>query len=235
MKPAFFTFLTIFILVVTQSLNAQTTQKRNLSAFTEISLRIEANVHLKQGNTQIVEVSAEESTLEKLITEVNDRKLVIRYPSDTWFSKWRPGRIDVYITIPQIDALAISGSGSIVADEKIESRILETTISGSGDIKLNDLKADKVLATISGSGNIHLFGKQNTAELKAIISGSGNVKAIEFPSDKVDVKISGSGNCWVNSIKNLIIRLSGSGSVVYRGNPLIDSSISGSGKVREEK
>ena len=234
MKSRFIALITILIFAGTQLLVAQTTQKREVSAFTEISLRIGAKVHLKQGNVQSVEVKGKETTLEKLITEVNGRSLVIRYPNDSWFSKWNPGSVDVYVTMPQIDGLAISGSGSIVSDGIIESRILDVTISGSGDIKLDNLKTEKVSATISGSGNIHLFGKQNAAELKAVISGSGNVKAIEFPADNVDVKIVGSGNCWVNSTKNLVVKLAGSGNIVYRGNPSIDSSIAGSGKVKEE-
>jgi len=235
MKSRLITLIILLVISGTQLLIAQTSQKREVSAFTEISLRIGANVHLKQGDAQLVEVKGRETTLEKLIIEVKDRKLVIRYPNDAWFHKWNPGPVDIYVTIPQIDCLAISGSGSIVSDGKIESRILDLSISGSGDIKLGDLKGEKVSASISGSGNIHLSGKQNTAELKAAISGSGNVKAIELPADNVDIKVSGSGNCWVNSVKNLVVRLAGSGNVFYRGNPSIDSSIAGSGKVKEEK
>ena len=235
MKSRLITLVAILVIAGTQLLVAQSSQKREVSAFTEISLRIGANVHLKQGEPQSIEVKCSESTLAKLITEVSDRKLIIRYPNDTWFSKWNPGPVDIYVTMPQIDALVISGSGSIFSEGKIESRILDASISGSGDIKLVDLKAEKVSATLSGSGNIHLFGKQNASELKVAISGSGNVKAIEFPADKVDVKISGSGNCWVNSTKNLVVKLAGSGNVVYRGNPSVDSSIAGSGKVKEDK
>ena len=234
MKSRLITLVAILIIAGTQLLVAQTSQKREVSAFTEISLRIGANVHLKQGSVQSVEAKGKETTLEKLMIEVNDRKLIIRYPNDTWFNRWNPGQVDIYITIPQIDALTISGSGTIVSDGKIETRILDLIISGSGDIKLADLKGEKVSATISGSGNIHLFGKQNAAELKVIISGSGNVKAIEFPTDNVEVKVSGSGNCWVNSVKKLVVRLAGSGNVVYHGNPSIDSSVAGSGKVKEE-
>ncbi len=235
MKSRLITLVAILVIAGTQLLVAQSSQKREVSAFTEISLRIGANVHLKQGEPQSIEVKCSESALAKLITEVSDRKLIIRYPNDTWFSKWNPGPVDIYVTMPQIDALVISGSGSIFSEGKIESRILDASISGSGDIKLVDLKAEKVSATLSGSGNIHLFGKQNASELKVAISGSGNVKAIEFPADKVDVKISGSGNCWVNSTKNLVVKLAGSGNVVYRGNPSVDSSIAGSGKVKEDK
>ncbi len=234
MKSRFITLILVLIFTGSSLVIAQTSQTREVSAFTEVSLRISATVHLKQGDTQSVEVKGSEATLAKVITEVNERRLVIRYPNESRFSKWNPGNIDIYITIPQIDGLTISGSGSIISEGNIDSRILELIISGSGDIKLDGLKGDKVSAAISGSGNIHLLGKQASNELKATISGSGNVKAIDFPTDIVDVKISGSGNCWVNSVKNLIVRLSGSGNVIYRGNPSVDSNISGSGKVRAE-
>lgn len=235
MKSRLITLMIVLVFTGTQLLVAQTNQKREVSAFTEISLRIGANVHLKQGNTQSVEVKGKEATLAKLITEVSDRKLVIRYPNDSWFSKWNPGTVDVYVTMPQIDGLSVSGSGSIISDGVIESRILDVMVSGSGDVKLGDLKAEKVSATVSGSGNVHLLGKQNAAELKAVISGSGNIKASDFPADNVDVKIVGSGNCRVNSVKKLFARLAGSGNVTYRGNPSIDSSVAGSGTVKEEK
>jgi hypothetical protein len=60
------------------------------------------------------------------------------------------------------------------------------------------------------------------------------VKAIDFPAANVDVKISGSGNCWVNAEKNLVARLAGSGNIIYRGAPLVDSGIVGSGSVKKE-
>jgi hypothetical protein len=234
MKSRIFSLLALFLFAGLQLVNAQTSQKRDLSAFSEISLRVGANVHLQQGSTQSVEVKGKEESLQKLIMEVNDRKLVIRFPSETFFNKWNPGPIDVYITVPQVDELTISGSGSIISEGKIDSRILDLAISGSGDIKLGDLKAEKVMSALSGSGNIHLTGNQNSVDLKIAISGSGNVKAIGFPVDNVDIKISGSGNCWVNPVKKLTVRLAGSGNVVYRGNPSIDSNIAGSGKVKEE-
>jgi len=234
MKSKSIILLAILFLVGSQIITGQTSQKRNVSAFTEISLKIDGNVHLKQGSTQSVEVKGEEGTLNRLITDVSDRKLVIKYPSDTWFSNWKPGKVDIYITIPQIDKLVISGSGSIVADDKIDSRILDMLLSGSGDISLAELNSEKVTVTLSGSGNVKLSGNGTASEFKATISGSGNVKAIDFPANEVNVKIGGSGNCFVNSGKNLVVKLAGSGNVIYRGNPLVDSTILGSGNVKKE-
>jgi len=236
MKTRFINLVLVLALVLAgiDCVLAQKSQKREVSAFTEISLKIGANVYLKQGSAQSVEVKASESTLGKLITEVKDRKLVIRYPSESWFSKWNPGNVDIYVTIPQIDGLTISGSGSIISDGEITSRILDLLISGSGEIKLANVQVEKASATLSGSGNIRLSGKQNATEFKAVISGSGNLKAIEFPANSVDVKVSGSGNCYVNSVKNLVAKVYGSGNIIYRGDPMVDSSIVGSGNVKKE-
>ena len=234
MKSKFIALAAILLFAGSQLLIAQTTQTRTVSAFTEISLKIDANVHLKQGNIQSVEVKGNGETLNRLITEVNDRKLVIKYPSDTWFKKWSPGRVDIFVTIPQIDALTISGSGSIDSKEKINSRILSLALSGSGDITLPELHAEKVAVILSGSGNVKLSGDVTAAELKVAISGSRNVKATDFPANDVNVKIGGSGNSWVHSVKNLVVKLAGSGNVFYKGNPLIDSTILGSGNVRKE-
>lgn len=234
MRSKWVIFMFVWLFFGGQVVVAQNSQKRDVSAFSEISLRIDATVHLIQGNTQSVEVKGKENTLEKLITEVKERKLVIRYPGETKFSSWNPGSVDVYVTIPQVDGLMTSGSGSIISEGNIESRILDLMVSGSGTIKLTDLKSEKVSATLSGSGNIHLMGKQNSSEFKAVVSGSGNVKAIDFPVENVDLKISGSGNCWVNCSKKLAVRLVGSGNVIYRGNAEVESTILGSGKVKGE-
>ncbi len=229
------TFLILLVIAGTQLLYAQKTEQRKLSAFTEISLRIGANVHLSQGKDQIVEVKGDEATLNKLITEVKNRKLIIRYPTETIFSsKWNPGKVDLFVTIPQIDGLAVVGSGSITAKDKIESRILDLSLSGSGDIRLENLKAEKVKSLISGSGDLYLTGQQTAAEFNSSLSGSGNVKATGFPANDVDIKISGSGSCWVKPERNLIVRILGSGSVYYKGNPAIDSSILGPGQVKKD-
>jgi hypothetical protein len=235
MNSRTFTLLILLILAGTQFLYAQKVEQRKLSAFTEISLKIGANVHLSQGKDQMVEVKGQESTLEKLITEVKDRKLIIRYPTETLFSnKWNPGQVDLFITIPQIDGLSVSGSGSIIAEDKIESRILDLSVSGSGDISIGILKAEKVSSLVSGSGSLFLTGQEPASEFKGVLLGSGNIKAKEFSANNVNIKISGSGSCWLTAIKNLVVWIAGSGSVYYKGNPAIDSTILGSGQVKKE-
>ncbi|GET20217.1 head GIN domain-containing protein [Prolixibacter denitrificans] len=230
MTAKIFSLMVVLAFAWNISAKAQETDKRTLPPFTEISLRVSGDVHLMQGDNQSVEIKAKASTINKLITEVKDRKLVIRFSTtDSWFKSWNPGKIDIYITIPQIDALSVSGSGSILSDDEITSRILDLAVSGSGDIKLTDLSAEKVSAAVSGSGDIYLEGSDTSDSFEAAISGSGDIKASELKAKNVDVKISGSGDCDVYAVDQLKVRVIGSGTVRYDGNPQIDSNVSGSG------
>ncbi len=207
-------------------------EKRDLPAFTKISLRISGKVYLEQGNTQSVRIVAEDETLEEIITEVKDRTLSIKFPNTNMFRNWNPGKIEIFITIPGIDALTVSGSGDIISKE-IKSRILDLAVSGSGNIDIEELTSEQVNTAVSGSGNITVSGDGVAKELKARISGSGNINASGFEAEQVDVQTSGSGNCSVISNGEIKARISGSGNVNYSGNPAIDSSVSGSGKVKK--
>lgn len=205
---------------------------REVSSFSKIALRISAKVYITQGEKQSVKIVADPSTLEELITEVKDRTLNIRFPNSNLFKRWDPGKIEIFITVPEVDGLTLSGSGDIVSDD-INTRILDLAVSGSGNIKLEKLVAEKVEAAISGSGNINIKEGGVAKELNVRISGSGNVDARGFEVKNVSVQTSGSGNCSVVSNGEIKARISGSGNVYYSGNPTIDSSVSGSGSVKK--
>lgn len=91
-------------------------EERDVPSFSKIALRISADVHVKQGSKQSIQIEAKSSVLEEIITEVKDRTLNIRFPNNFRFRNFNSGKIDIYITVPEIDGLTISGSGDITAD-----------------------------------------------------------------------------------------------------------------------
>lgn len=204
---------------------------RNVATFSEVTLRIDAKVYIEQGDEQKVVVGAKSSTLEELITEVKGRALIIRFPNKNVFrNDFHPGAIEIHITVPDIDKLSVSGSGDIFLDD-VKSRIIDLYVSGSGGITFENLDSKRVAATISGSGNITIKGGAVADELKAAISGSGNINAKNFEATNVIVHTAGSGNCSITSNGSIKARIAGSGDVRYKGNPSIDSSVAGSGRV----
>jgi hypothetical protein len=227
----------VFAFAGIQFLYAQKTEKRNLPAFNGIFLSAGVTVHLNQGDVQMVELQGNEETISKLITEVKNGNLIIRYPDRNIFAFhiFDQKHVDLNITMTRIERLGVSGTGSIFANDLIDSKELNVSISGTGNLRMNDLKTEKISAHLSGTGTLTLAGKQPAAVFKASISGTGSVKALDFKADDVNVSISGTGSCSITSNKNLVTRLSGTGSVNYRGNPRIDSKISGVGHVRSVK
>lgn len=230
-----FLFLSFFLLgIFFADLASAENEERELPSFSEISMRISGTLYIEQGSEQRVRVVAKPSALEDIITEVKGRNLNIRFKSNTIFRQsFSPGKVEIYITVPEVDALSLSGSGDIIAREKIQSRILDLTISGSGDIALSELDAERVNAAISGSGDILVKKGGIADELSVVISGSGNVESFGFEAKNADVKIVGSGSCNVNTNGSLKARIAGSGNVYYKGNPQIDTSVLGSGKVKK--
>ncbi len=207
-------------------------QVRDVSSFSAVSLKVSGTVYLKQGSQQSVRVEASESTLEELITEVKDRTLVIRFKSNNFF--WRSfnhSKIEIYVTVPDIEALSVSGSGNIESGN-IKSRIIDFTVSGSGDISINSLDSERVKATISGSGNIRLNGG-GAGEFTTTISGSGGIKAVDFEAENANIQVSGSGGCTLTALKSLKARVSGSGGIAYKGSPQLDTNVSGSGRIKK--
>ncbi len=82
----------------------------------------------------------------------------------------------------------ISGSGDMTFNGIGTCASANYTISGSGNMNAEWLKAEYADATISGSGEVRLYAIK---QLNADISGSGNVQYRGTPS--TNVKISGSG------------------------------------------
>ena len=236
MRTKLATAFILFVFILTGIQVRAEEQNRKVDPFSEISLRIGAKVHLEQGAKQNLEIVAKSSTLDEIITEVKDGKLIIRFPNKDYFWKtFQPGEVIIYITTPEINGLGVSGSGDIIAENEIKTKILDLGVSGSGNIRLSELSAERVKSSISGSGDIVLAGKAAAQDLSVAISGSGNFKGFDYSADDVSVKIAGSGNVDIEANKNLYVRLAGSGNVNYKGRPMIDQSIAGSGKVRSAR
>jgi hypothetical protein len=173
-----------------------------------------------------VVVEGSEQDLEKLITEVKNGALKIKFQSSSHKSKTT---IKVWVTAPEINGVAVAGSGKVIAEGKISSDDFDLAVSGSGDIKFASLEADALEIAISGSGNIDMTGGADRAEIS--ISGSGDVEAEGFEIEYCEIAISGSGSCRVNVVEELEAAISGSGKVYYKGRPKVDAHTSGSGKI----
>jgi len=186
-----------------------------------------ADVYLSQGDQQSVEVEADKAAMEFIETEINGNTLVVRNREGHWRNL---GRIKIYITMPDITEIELSGSGSVMSQTPIRAAALKIGLSGSGNVKITSLQSSSLFANITGSGDIYLSGENDQANMDATITGSGSIKAEELRVANATVHITGSGSARVNVMKELETNITGSGSVQYRGNPMINAHSTGSGR-----
>ncbi|NUN99239.1 MAG: DUF2807 domain-containing protein [Saprospiraceae bacterium] len=200
------------------------TETLAIPGFTGISLQISATVLISQGPVQEVVVEGHGNIIDELELDVNNNIWTI----ETDRCVRSIGDLKIFITVPDISVLNISGSGDILSENTLVISDIEMNISGSGTIDV-EMEADDIDAAISGSGEVFLSG--NADELNCRISGSGDLRAFNLQSRVADLNISGSGDAEVRVSDQLDVRISGSGDVFYKGNPTLNVQISGSGQV----
>lgn len=199
---------------------------RELAPFDGIGIAISADVYYTTGNTHEIRIEGDEEDIRDLITEVKDGFLQVKY--DNW--RVRHSKLTLHITSSELERIKISGSADFMVDQTLSADELELGLSGSGSIQLKKLESDEIDVQISGSGRTEIGGGMaDEADVK--ISGSGKLMAEAFEVSECDVAISGSGDVRIGVRDELDAKLSGSGRVYYRGNPRINSVVSGSGKV----
>lgn len=82
-----------------------------------------------------------------------------------------------------------------------------------------------------GSGNVSVLDPMETEQMDIRILGSGNFSGFLLSTQDCQVDIVGSGNCEITTHALLDASIDGSGSVFYKGTPLIKDRITGSGRV----
>lgn len=227
-------FLSLFIItaliLLCGEISAQSTvkEKRNVSGFDGVGFGVAGNLYIKPGSGFDVVIEGSERYVNDIETVVRDGKLLIRRDGNFRFNN---EKVNVYVTMPEIKSLSISGSGKAEVEGNLRTDNLSLSVSGSGKIEIPSVNADELKCSISGSGDISIEGGR-IGKAGLSISGSGSYYGDYAVIEDFDAGISGSGSCSCNVTGNLSARISGSGNIVYSGNPRINVRSSGSGRVR---
>lgn len=163
--------------------------------------------------------------------------------------EWQPdsvSRIEVYAqkdVLPLIrtdvenGVLLVSSEESYSTEEAVTVKIVspeltKLTLNGSGSAAVQGLKTGGFALVVQGSSDVALSGA--VQKLNILVAGSGEIQANALEAVEVDVQLNGSGTATVKAIDKLSVRISGSGSVRYVGEPKsIDRKILGSGQIKK--
>jgi hypothetical protein len=182
------------------------TDVRSVSRFTGVDLAGLNNVVVRAGGRQSVVVHADANLLRRVTTRARAGRLVI----GTTPGNLKPKTpMYVVVTLPSVEALTLRGAGTITVSN-LDSRRLTVRLPGAGMIRATG-RATRLDVTISGSGTA-LLGQLVARDVKAGVSGEGSIT--------------------LTAIHGLDARVSGSGTIVYGGNPAhIATRVTGSGTI----
>jgi hypothetical protein len=206
-------------------------ETRNLTGFTKVGFGVAGDLYINIGPEFKVVIEGEKSLLEEIETNVSGSKLTIK--KESWHS-FGNEKVTVYITMPELTGLGVSGSGKAEIRDAIKAQDLDFSVSGSGRIMTTDLNIGKLDVGISGSGDVNIGGNGEAGNAEVSISGSGNYNGEALKIGTAEFHISGSGSCKCYVTDRLEASVSGSGNIIYSGNPKVDARVSGSGKVRSK-
>lgn len=199
-------------------------EERSLSGFDRIVVEGAMDVVLRQDDTQILEIEADDNIVPIISTSVRGGELRIKSTRSYRSRK----DVKIYITVVDLEELKMRGSGNVYGETVVTGDRLNLEISGSGNMDM-EIYYDRLFSEINGSGNFNLMGEALEQDVR--INGSGDYRAADLLSEEADINISGSGNSTVHVSDYLRAEIRGSGNIVYYGDPEVNSAIRGSGKL----
>jgi hypothetical protein len=183
-------------------------QQLQVSSFSGIRVTGTAKVFIQQDTAQSLRLESDDNIIGRITTSVNNGVLLVGLEQGSYSNV----TINVYASMKSV--------------EKLE------TIGAAEFVTVRPIIADDVLCSISGAGKITLSG--TTSGQTVQISGAGEVHNGELFSANSSVVITGTGSVEVNVTRQLDAVISGSGSIVYLGNPqIVNKTVTGIGTIRQ--
>lgn len=210
------------------------TQNRNVGNFHAISVAGSMNVMIRQTGSVSVRVDADKDVIDRIETKVEGGvlKISLKNSSDwKWWKNMGDKKMDVYVTVKDIDAVKLAGSGDVNIEGELKASSLDLSLVGSGDMK-GRVSAKTVGCNLSGSGDLSVSGRAESASVS--LTGSGDYSGGDLVTSATTVRIAGSGDASVHATQKLDARVSGSGDIRYAGSPKsVNKSTSGSGDISQ--
>lgn len=113
----------------------------------------------------------------------------------------------------------VAGSGDIEC-KQLKAADMDISVAGSGDLKIENALVTSANASVAGSGTVKISGSADKANYS--VAGSGDLYANDFKVQNISASVAGSGDIKCHAVEHLKARVSGSGTIGYKGNPELD-------------
>jgi putative autotransporter adhesin-like protein len=179
-------------------------EKRNVTPFTSIRSGGAFDIEVTCQKELGLEVEGDDNILAYVTTEVSHN--VLRLEMSKGYSSNE--RVKFKISVPNLEGLAVSGAGHV---------------------EIKGLNNDKFEIDSSGANTINVAGKTKLIDIDS--SGAGKIDSHNLHAARAVVESKGVEQIDLDVSDELDVKVSGPSSVYYRGDPKVNKTINGPGKV----
>ena len=203
-------------------------ERRDVSNFHAVEISYPAQVLVKQGSKESLQIEAEDNLLPNLRTQVKNGTLEIFYKAENGKHVNPTKGVKITLVVKNLTSVDFTSAGDLTIDA-LKADTLDVSLSGAGNLKLNKIIAKALGVSLSGAGSMSASGTADDLNLN--ISGFGDFKGADLHNKEAQVDISGAGSATVWVDNNLNAQISGAGSISYYGSASITKQVSGVGGV----
>ncbi len=211
------------------------------------------NVIYIESDKSEVYVEGDRNLFCRVQTQYKNGIVNISLEPGTYRNLW----LQVVVYAPRMNVLKSTGSGNIKA-EKVSANAGETSVkvtgsaiisigqlqctndldlhvSGSGDIRIENMTCRELDINVTGSGDILANGTTTCDELDCHIAGSGDMKFANVTGKTAELAVIGSGDIRIEdgTFDTIKARITGSGDISGTVKcPNIERKTAGSGTIR---
>jgi hypothetical protein len=179
-------------------------QKREVAPFKAISTEGAFTIEVTCEKDRSLEVEGDDNVLEYVTSDVSSN--ILRLKNTRSYSTTEP--VKFKISVPDLEGLSVNGAGHI-------------------DVK--GLNNDKFEIDTNGAATIVVSG--NTKMIDVGANGAGKVDAQNLHAARAVVDSRGVARIDLDVTNQLDVTVSGPSTVTYKGDPVVNKTINGPGKV----
>lgn len=197
----------------------------SLTDFDRLEMGSGFHIAVTQSPLFRIHVSGDARNINDLNVFKNGSTLTIQYDDQN------NRRHDTYITIEMPVLYGVNFSGGSV------STIKDFESDGSFDFILSGASVCQLHAgykllnlNLSGASRLSMDGLGD--EIHGTVSGASSLSAYDFPVSSVFMQVTGASKAKVTASQTLNVTASGASEIIYKGNPLVQSSVTGDSRVQ---
>ena len=203
-------------------------ESRSVSGFSSVELAGEGHLDIEQTGSESLRIQTDDNLLRYILTSVVGSELEIR--TEPGVDIEPTNSVQYFLTVDDLTSAEMTGAGTINCRD-LSTDSLDVDFSGVGEVVFTDLDAQRLDLDMSGVGDVRFTGR--VTEQVVRISGVGDYDGGGLATQRTTIEINGSQVATVRVANRLVVTIVGSGIVRYIGNPTVESTITGSGRVEK--